>query len=554
MLQHLSITNYALIERLDIDFTTGFSVITGETGAGKSIILGALGLLCGNRADAKAIKTGAQKCCIEAEFNVEGLELAAFFEANELDFDGTTCIVRRELTAAGKSRAFLNDSPVGLAQLKQLSAYLIDVHSQHQNLLMGREDFLLSVLDSVADNAVQRNAYASTFEAYTATRRQLEQLRENMTAHNNDAEYLSFQLQQLEDARLSPDEQEALEQEQEELAHAEDIKRALCMAGQALCAEEGSVSQQLRAAIGQLNQAAPYYSASSELAERLDSCRLEIEDVLAEVEQAADRVEFNPERLNFVEERLSTIYSLQKKHHCASIEELLELRDRLAAQLDESVHAEERIAKLESELSRQHAQMLQAGQALTATRKDAANFVAQQLSERLHTLGMPAVSMEMSLSERAVADKSGMDRVTFLFSANKNVPMQDVAQIASGGEIARLMLSLKAMLATHQQLPTIVFDEIDTGVSGKMAESMARMMQQMAMHCQVICITHLPQIAALGSQHYFVYKTETEEGTNSNIVALDEQARIREIATMLSGADLTEAAIENAKVLLQASH
>lgn len=342
MLQHLSISNYALIEQLEIDFTPGFSVITGETGAGKSIILGALGLLCGSRADVKAIKAGAQKCCVEADFNVAGLGLESFFEANDLDFDGATCCIRRELTAAGKSRAFLNDTPVTLAQLKQISAYLIDVHSQHQNLLMGREDFLLSVLDAVAANDAERSAYAKAYADYQSVSRKLEELRARASDEQCDTEYISFQLAQLEEAHFQPGEQEELEQEQEQLAHAEDIKRALCQAGQCLSSDESSVSQQLRATIAQLHQVSDYYAASEELAERIDSCRIELDDVLAELEQAADRVEYNPKRLAEVDERLSLLYSLLKKHRCTTIDELQALQQQLQEQLDESLHFDER--------------------------------------------------------------------------------------------------------------------------------------------------------------------------------------------------------------------
>ncbi len=551
MLQHLSISNYALIEQLEIDFTSGFSVITGETGAGKSIILGALGLLCGSRADVKAIKVGAQKRCVEAEFNVTGMELESFFVANDLDYDGTTCCVRREITAAGKSRAFLNDTPVTLAQLKQLSAYLIDVHSQHQNLLMGREDFLLSVLDAVANNECERAEYAKVYGEFQSANRKLEELRSRASDEQCDTEYITFQLTQLEEANFKPGEQEELEQEQEELAHAEDIKRALYQASQCMSSDESSVSQQLRATISQLHQIADVYSASEELAERVESCRIELDDVLNELEQAAERVEYNPERLSEVDERLSLLYSLQKKHHCSTIEQLIEFQQSLEQQLDESLHFDEHLKQLEAEVAKLKKQLLTEGHKLSDTRSKASELIAGQLVERLQTLGMPSVQIAFEISARSVPDRTGLDAVTFMFSANKKVPMQDVAQIASGGEIARLMLSLKAMLVTHQQLPTIVFDEIDTGVSGKMAESMARVMQQMSERCQVICITHLPQIAALGGKHYMVYKTETDEQTFSNIIELNDEQRIREVATMLSGADLTEAAIENAKTLLR---
>lgn len=551
MLKHLTISNYALIEHLDINFDTGFSVVTGETGAGKSIILGALGLLCGQRADAKVIKTGAQKCCVEAEYDVSGLGLDAFFEANELDFDGCSCIVRREVTSIGKSRAFLNDTPVSLSLLKQLSAYLIDVHSQHQNLLMGREDFLLSILDVVANNEAAVSQYKANYQEWLTCKRELQEYRERVQSENIDVSYISFQLQQLDEAQLQSGEQEDLEAEQEILSHAEDIKRTLSSSMQILSAEEQDVCQQLKAAIHYLTQIEDYYGAAQELSERLESCRIEIADVCSEIEQAADRVEYNPERLAFVEERLSVIYNLQKKHRCTTVEELLELRNRLEQQLDEAQNADERIAELEQRVATSYTSLEADAQVLTETRLQASAHVVEQLTVRLQDLGMPAAHIQFLRSERPVPDANGMDSMKLYFSANKNVPPQDVSQIASGGEIARLMLSFKAMLANHQQLPTIVFDEIDTGVSGKMAEAMARMMQHMSTTCQVICITHLPQIAALGQTHYYVYKTEEADATHSKIKRLDDAARIQEIAMMLSGENITEAAIQNAKSLLK---
>ena len=551
MLTHLTISNYALIEKLDIDLSSGFSVITGETGAGKSIILGALGLICGQRADAKALKAGAAKCLIEATFDVSGLQLEHFFADNDIDFDGAECIVRREITAAGKSRAFLNDTPVQLAVLKELSAYIIDIHSQHRNLLMGREDFLLSVLDVMADNADCRKDYASAFHAYTVAEKELRQLREQVAKDQTDTEYMQFQFQQLEEANLKEGEQEELEQEQELLEHAEEIRQSLQGAYNMLNSEECSVTQQLRQAVNALRQVENVMPTVAEWTERLESCRIELADLEQDIEQAAERTEGDPQRLAYLDERLSTLYSLQKKHRKTSVEELIELRDSLAEQLDRIENSDEYLAKMEASVKRLHQTLLDAGKALSKTRTAAATTLATGLSARLQLLGMPAVQVALRIAERPHPEASGMDAVTFLFSANKNVPMQDVSQIASGGEIARLMLSLKAILSAHQNLPTIIFDEIDTGVSGKMAERMAEVMQEMAQTCQVICITHLPQIAALGEAHYFVYKTESSDATTSSIKQLDDEGRIREIATMLSGAELTTAAIENAKALLR---
>ena len=551
MLTHLTISNYALIEKLDIDLSSGFSVITGETGAGKSIILGALGLICGQRADAKALKAGAAKCLIEATFDVSGLQLEPFFADNDIDFDGVECIVRREINAAGKSRAFLNDTPVQLAVLKELSAYIIDIHSQHRNLLMGREDFLLSVLDAMADNADCRKQYAELFAAYTVAEKELRELREQVAKDQTDTEYMQFQFQQLDEAHLKEGEQEELELEQELLEHAEDIRQSLQGAYNALNAEESAVTQQLRQAVNALRQVENVMPSVAEWAERLESCRIELQDLEQDIEQAAERTEGDPQRLAYLDERLSTLYGLQKKHRKTSVEELIELRDSLAEQLDRIENSDEYLAKKTLEVEQLFKSLCEVGKSLTETRKSAATNLASGLCERLQNLGMPAVQVEAKLTDRPAPSSSGMDAATFLFSANKNVPMQDVSQIASGGEIARLMLSLKAILSAHQNLPTIIFDEIDTGVSGKMAERMAEVMQAMAKSCQVICITHLPQIAALGEAHYFVYKTENTDSTTSSIKQLDNEGRIREIATMLSGAELTTAAIENAKALLR---
>ena len=527
MLTHLTISNYALIEKLDIDLSSGFSVITGETGAGKSIILGALGLICGQRADAKALKAGAAKCLIEATFDVSGLQLEHFFADNDIDFDGAECIVRREITVAGKSRAFLNDTPVQLAVLKELSAYIIDIHSQHRNLLMGREDFLLSVLDVMADNADCRKDYVNAFHAYIVAERELRQLREQVAKDQTDTEYMQFQLQQLEEANLKEGEQEELEQEQELLEHAEEIRQSLQGAYTMLNTEDCAVTQQLRQAVNALRQVERVMPDAASWAERLESCRIELADLEPDIEQAAERTEADPQRLAYLDERLSTLYSLQKKHRKTSVEELIALRDSLAEQLDRIENSDEYLAKKTLEVEQLFKSLCATGKALTKTRTTAAATLQSGLCERLQLLGMPAVQVAFQITERANPETSGMDAVTFLFSANRNVPMQDVSQIASGGEIARLMLSLKAILSEHQNLPTIIFDEIDTGVSGKMAEKMAEVMQVMAKSCQVICITHLPQIAALGEEHYFVYKTEHSDATTSSIKQLDNEGRIR---------------------------
>lgn len=550
MLTRLYILHYALIERLDIDFTEGFSVITGETGAGKSIMLGALGLLLGGRADAKAIQQGATKCCVEATFDVSRLQLGALMEEADIDFDGRECIVRREVTAAGKSRAFVNDTPVQVAFLKRLGAQLIDIHSQHRNLLLGEENFLLETLDTVGDTAPLLADYQQSFQAWKAAVSQLEHLRKQAAQGAADADYMQHRLQLLEEANLEDGEQENLETEAEMLSHVEDIKTAFYQATMALNGEENSPITAARTAAHALESVSQVYNGTSELVERLESMRIEMEDIADEVERISESLEFDPARLQFVNDRLSTIYSLEEKFAVTTVEELLSKMEELRTALNQIENSDELIQELETETANRYQALLSAGEALTEARKAAAEYVSKHLCTTLASLGMPSATLSFAFAHRPHPEASGTASVTLLFSGNHKVAPQDVSQIASGGEIARLMLALKALIAGHKNLPTIVFDEIDTGVSGTMAERMAQVMQEMAAHCQVLCITHLPQIAALGNRHYRVHKAETEEGTTSHIDLLDNEARIREIANMLSGAQLTEAAINNARALL----
>lgn len=550
MLTRLYILHYALIERLDIDFTEGFSVITGETGAGKSIMLGALGLLLGGRADAKAIQQGATKCCVEATFDVSRLQLGALMEEADIDFDGHECIVRREVTAAGKSRAFVNDTPVQVAFLKRLGAQLIDIHSQHRNLLLGEENFLLETLDTVGDTAPLLADYQQSFQAWKAAVSRLEHLRKQAAQGAADADYMQHRLQLLEEANLEDGEQENLEAEAEMLSHVEDIKTAFYQATMALNGEENSPIAAARTAAHALESVSQVYNGTNELVERLESMRIEMEDIADEVERISESLEFDPARLQFVNDRLSTIYSLEKKFAVTTVAELLSKMEELRTALNQIENSDELIQELETETANRYQALLSAGEALTEARKAAAEYVSKHLCTTLASLGMPSATLSFAFSNRPHPEASGTASVTLLFSGNHKVTPQDVSQIASGGEIARLMLALKALIAGHKNLPTIVFDEIDTGVSGTMAERMAQVMQEMAAHCQVLCITHLPQIAALGNRHYRVHKAETEEGTTSHIDLLDNEARIREIANMLSGAQLTEAAINNARALL----
>ena len=551
MLQRLYILNYALIESLDITFEQGFSVITGETGAGKSIMLGALNLLLGGRADAKSIKTGAQKCCVEATFDVSKLQLQDFFAEADIDFDGAECILRREVSSSGKSRAFVNDTPVQVATLRRLGASLIDIHSQHRNLLLGEEHFLLETLDTIGNCTELAANYRRDFSAWTSAKKDLLQLREKADRAAADADYLQHKLAQLDAAALQPGEQEELEQESETLSHAEEIKGAFFAAKNALSGEECNPSLAIRNAIHALENISSVYAGTEALTERLNSMRIELDDIADEVERTADDLEFDPARLSYVEERLDSIYSLEKKLQADSIEELLQKGEEMREELERMVHIDSLIAEREQQVEQFKEALLHSGQALHTARQEAGKNICKTLCHTLASLGMPSACLDFSFAPHPQPEASGPDAVSLLFSGNKNVPPRDVAEIASGGEIARLMLALKALVAQHRQLPTIVFDEIDTGVSGTMAEQMAQVMQQMAAHCQVLCITHLPQIAALGKHHYRVYKSEDDTTTTSHIDLLDSEARIREIANMLSGAKITQAAIDNAKSLLQ---
>lgn len=551
MLQSIHIQNYALIDRLDIDFTSGFSVITGETGAGKSIILGAIGLLLGQRADVKAIKNGASKCVVEAKFRIATYDMEAFFEENDIEYEPEECIIRRELSANGKSRAFINDTPASLAQMKVLGERLIDVHSQHQNLLLNKEGFQLNILDILAQDDKQLADYHRLYTTYKQVSRELEEFIAQAEKSRQDEDYIRFQLEQLEDADLKEGEQTSLEQEAETLSHAEDIKAGLYKAGQLIDGDESGGLSLVKEAMQTLQSVSRVYTPAQEWGERLNSCYIELKDISREISGAQEEIEFNPARLDFVNERLNLIYNLQQKHRVDSVEALIELTGKYRNQLNTITSFDETIAKLNKRKEDLYAQVLAQAAVLAECRSRSARQIEEQMQALLIPLGMPNVRFAVEMTTRKEPDAKGMDSVTFLFSANKNGTLQNVASIASGGEIARVMLSLKAMIAGAVKLPTIIFDEIDTGVSGSIAEKMALIMQDMGkQNRQVISITHLPQIAARGIAHYKVYKEDTETGTNSHIRLLTREERVREIANMLSGSTLTEAALNNARALL----
>lgn len=551
MLKQLYIKNFTLIDELNIQMHPGFSVITGETGAGKSIILGAIGLLLGNRADSKSIKAGRDRCVIEAHFDLSKYDMQQFFTDNGIDEDLSDTIIRRELTAAGKSRAFINDTPVSLTKMRELGEQLVDIHSQHQNLLLQKEDFQLNVVDIIAQDEKQRKNYEAAYNQYKQANQKLNALKAEIEKNRENEDFLRFQFKELDEAQLQNGEQEELEQEYEMLSHSEDIKTALYQADNHLSGDDGNIIERLKQTSEQLANIKDVYPEVTELLERIDSCYIELKDIAQEVNGLTDHVEFDPARLETINERLDKLNSLQQKFHVRDLGELIETYHQLKEQLSHIDHSDEDVEALEQEVTQLLEKAQKQAKELTAIRTKAAKKVEEEMKQRLIPLGIPNVRFSISLTEKPLSHDGG-DKVSFLFSANKSTPLQPVTQVASGGEIARVMLSLKAMISGAVKLPTIIFDEIDTGVSGKIAEKMAQIMVEMGNHeRQVLSITHLPQIAAMGSHHYKVSKEETDNGTISRMTELSQQERVQEIAQMLSGSDVSEAALANAKELLR---
>lgn len=551
MLQSIFIQNYALIDKLEITFEPGFSVITGETGAGKSIILGAIGLLLGQRADVKAIRNGATKCIVEAKFSIASYGMEEFFKANDIEYDSEECIIRREVNINGKSRAFINDTPASLSQMKVLGEKLIDVHSQHQNLLINKEGFQLNILDILAQDIKELTDYQNEYNEYRKVNRELDECIRQAEETRKEEDYIRFQLQQLDEAELKEGEVAELEQEAETLTHAEDIKAGLYRSAQNIGSDEGGCVTLIKDSINTLQTVCKVFAKANEWKERLESCYIEIKDISHDMEDAQEAIEFNPSRLDFVNSRLNMIYSMMQKHHVKTDTELIEIAENYRQQLEMITSSDERISELENKKKKLYDSVIRKAEVLTALRTESAGKIQSQMKSLLIPLGMPNVKFAVEICRKKEPDINGLDAVNFLFSANKNGTLQNVASIASGGEIARVMLSLKAMIAGAVKLPTIIFDEIDTGVSGSIAEKMALIMQDMGrQNRQVLSITHLPQIAARGNAHYKVYKEDTETGTNSHIIRLTDEERIDEIANMLSGSTMTEAARNNARSLL----
>ncbi len=552
MLQSLHIQHFALIDTLDIDFEKGFSVITGETGAGKSILLGAIGLLLGQRADIRSIKKGATRCVIEARFDLHDQPaLAAFFEQNELEYDAYECILRRELQSSGKSRAFINDTPVSLAQIRELGEQLMDIHSQHQNLLLHKENYQLNILDLLSGNEKLRNSYQRVYAQYRHLTNEFSRVQGLAEKARVDEDYLHFQLNQIDEAELQEGEDETLRAEADLVSNSVEIKESLYRAFSQMENEEGGLLSNLKEVCNQLESISKFYPDARELAERAESCYLELKDLASEIGSGQEHMEYNPARLEELNQRLNLIYSLQQKHRVNSVNELRSLADDYRKRLQSIATYDETLRNLEKERDTAYIDLLKIGVKLTASRVIGGSKMEKALCNRLVKLGMPHVRFRVEITPYEDPTSTGCDRIRFLFSANKNGNLQDVASVASGGEIARVMLVLKSLIAEVSRMPTLIFDEIDTGVSGETATRMAEIMQEMGQYMQVFSITHLPQIAARGNVHYFVYKEDGEESTSSHIRRLTPEERVTELAHMLSGAVVTDAALNNAKELLK---
>lgn len=555
MLKHLYISNFTLIDELDITFNSGFSVITGETGAGKSIIIGAVSMLLGNRADVKMIKSGKDKCVVEAIFSISDYDLDfidRFLEDNNLDSNGSECILRREINTNGKNRAFINDTPVTLSILKSLGEHLMDIHSQHQNLMLNKEDFQLNVIDIFAQNSAILTEYQNLYKSYKDEVCKLNELQDTIARIKENEDFLKFQNKELSDANLEDGEQEHLEQQSEVLTHAEEIKSALFNVDGILSSDEHNIISMLKNATDSMYNIQTVYPDAENLAERLNSCLIELKDISREVMSHTDGIDYDPDKLQYINARLDTIYTLENKYHVDSVSELITKHEEIESQLSKIDNFDTELAERQDKVKELKAACIRHAGLLTESRRKAANRLEKELASRLVPLGIPNIRFKIEMTLQKELTAKGLDKVTYLFSSNTSSPLQPIAQVASGGEISRVMLSLKAMMSKVAGLPTIIFDEIDVGVSGRVAEQMAHIMRELGdSNHQVICITHLPQIAAIGTSHYKVTKTETAEGTNSRMSALSYEERVREIAQMLSGTDISGAAIENARALLK---
>jgi DNA repair protein RecN (Recombination protein N) len=550
MLKNLTIENYALINELNISFHEGLTIITGETGAGKSIMLGALALILGKRADISVLNDKGKKCIVEGIFDISRYKLQDFFIKNDLDYDDQV-IIRREISAAGKSRAFINDLPVTLEVLTELGSQLIDIHSQHQHLSLSDNKFQLKVIDSYAHTFDLLTQYKCVYDEYVSLKRQLNQLQEDASKSKADLDYFTFQYNQLNEARLSAGEQEELELELEKLTHAEEIKTSLMLVFNTLSGESISLITKLKDAIGQLSRIHKYLPVSVEISKRLDSSYIELKDIAEELEMHAEKIDLDPARLEHVKSRLDILYSLMQKHRKSSVTELIQLQEELEKKIHTITSYDFRIAETEQVLNEKTGELQDLAIKLSEMRINAFHDIESQIISMLREMGMPSASFSIEHKKLAEYSPSGIDQVQFMFSANKNIEAQEISRVASGGELSRLMLSIKSLLSDATGLPTIIFDEIDTGVSGEIAEKVGNIIKRMAKRMQLINITHLPQIASKGNHHLLVYKAENDEATVTKIKELTVEERHIEIAKMLSGEEITTAALENAKELLK---
>ncbi len=550
MLKHLYIKHFALIDELDVEFHKGFSVITGETGAGKSIILGALGLLLGNRADTKAIKEGESRCVIEAQFDITGKDVNDIILRNDIDTIADECILRREISSNGKSRAFINDTPVSLPLMKEVGGKLVDIHSQHQNLLLQKDNFQLSVIDIVAGNQPLLKSYKAAYSAFHEAERKLEDTKAAIEANRQNADFLRYQYEEIARLQLKSGEVEILDRQSNTMQHAEDIKGALFEADTNLGDEDSGILVRLHRSISSVSGIASVYPQATDIADRLEAVYVELKDLSSEVSDRMSEIEYDPDEMERINNRLDAIYALEHKHHVDTVEELIALEAKLKAELDNIDNSDMAISELETVVANRKKEAQALAAQLSARRKDAVTKIEDDMSACLRPLGLPNVRFKVDMKDKEMS-ADGADKAEFLFSANPGAPLRPVSDVASGGEIARVMLSLKAMLSETTDLPTIIFDEIDTGVSGRVAEQMAVIMKRMGeAERQVISITHLPQIAAMGSSHYKVYKEQQTDNTETHMKKLSDAERISEIAQMLSGSTVSEAAVNNAKELL----
>ncbi len=550
MLTKLAVSNYALISNLEVEFHSGLNSVTGETGAGKSIILGALGLILGNRADLSVLKNRDEKCIVEGVFDVENYEIQPFFDENDLDYDKLT-ILRREITPSGKSRAFINDTPVNLKTMRELGLQLIDIHSQHQNLEPGNRKFQLNLVDTVAGTEKILSEYRGMYQHFNSLKKNLDALIEKNEKERADLDYWQFQFNQIDEAMLQENEQEELESELEQLTHAEEIKSAFSEVQQFLDDERFSVVQQIKESHKKLESIQNYISEVPALAQRLQSSLLELKDILDETERLAETVEYNPARIEQVNDRLNLIYSLQQKHHVNTVQELIQLKNSFDKKINQVTGYDDEIRSMKADLEKQRTNLEDKALELRMARKKSFGKIEKTVLGDLRQLGMPKSRLEVVHEALPDFSTNGKDAVSFLFSANVDIAPAEISKMASGGEMSRLMLAIKNLLRTSRALPTIVFDEIDSGVSGEIALKMGNILKDFSITTQIINITHLPQVAAKGNAHFLVYKYEENGKTFTSIRQLGENERVEELAKMVGGENLTDTTLKTAQELLK---